>query len=331
MSPVDKFKKLSSANKAIVIIVFVIIVIGIGTAGYFFTFNPDENLSQEESSAAELVNGVPGPCSYTPYGEKCHLGTRTITEIKGDRVESITAYGYVWNFNIDNSHMPLHAPVKLSSIGRYSQPYGPCYQDDNCDFDTRGTYENRDGERIEIITVGGRIWIYNITRDQEMIVAGKSLNNFPEFSQFGAPCYSSSVVANECEAFDTLDIRTEIWDSAQQIREGDGRKVQIVSITRGDAIWDYEIEKIDSWKSISDVFGEKISDLPRYRKACSDVTCSFDTRAYTETRNGEPLESTTYGEMIFNFPIHDFDAKVNYDIDYEDTQVVELINVERYF
>lgn len=324
------FKKLSKSNQATMIIIFVVVIMGLSAAGYFFIFNPDENLSQEESQAAELISGIPGPCTYAPYGEECHFNTRAITEINGDRVESITAYGYVWNFNIDNNHQPMHAPVKLSSIDRYAEPYGPCYTDDNCEFDTRGTYENFNGERIEIITVGGRIWIYNITRGHEMVVSGKNLNNFSNLSEFGGPCYSSSVVNEECEALDTLDIRRENWEG-QQLGDGQDRMVYVVSITRDNVIWDYSIETLTKWSQLSEVFGKEMSDLPRYESQCTTTDCYFDTRTYTQTKDGDMIESATRKEMIYNFPFQSFQKKINYFIAYPDTQVVPLDYVERYY
>lgn len=91
-------------------------------------------------------------------GGICTFDTRTFVKLDGILVESITAYGRIWEFDIDGRPLP-DTGIDLSSIPEYQ--VGPCAHSPpgQCVFETR-TFEPLNGQLVETITVNGFVYRY---------------------------------------------------------------------------------------------------------------------------------------------------------------------------
>jgi hypothetical protein len=105
-----------------------------------------------------------GPCAGQPAGA-CKFDTRTFVVLGGDLLESITAYGKYWNFDVTTGYTALSGNgATLDSVARYAS--GPCTGQPAgmCTFDTR-TFVVLPGssDLVESITANGAYWNFDIT------------------------------------------------------------------------------------------------------------------------------------------------------------------------
>jgi len=91
-------------------------------------------------------------------GGVCTFDTRTFLKINGEVVESITAYGRLWQLDIDGFHFD-ESGLELARLPQYAS--GPCRVSTPglCTFETR-TFEPFNGQLIETITVSGLVFRY---------------------------------------------------------------------------------------------------------------------------------------------------------------------------
>jgi hypothetical protein len=130
-----------------------------------------------------------GPCSGKSRGT-CNFDTRTVTQIGGHTIESITAYGGYWNFVVDQDYQPWPSG-DLTDVARYRD--GPCNGKarGTCTFDTREIFVNADGHRIELITAYGRWYGFDTDDNYRRLPnSGKDLSQVPPYSS--GPCQGKS-------------------------------------------------------------------------------------------------------------------------------------------
>lgn len=127
------------------------------------------NASGTQIGVTRNLRGIPryasGPCAYAPAGQPCEIESIVTMDHPGiGYVESISAYGRGWNFDINGNPWPANNFL-LSSIARYAA--GPCAyagSSTTCKFDTRTIIHapewGLDG-LFESITAYGRYWIFD--------------------------------------------------------------------------------------------------------------------------------------------------------------------------
>lgn len=105
-----------------------------------------------------------GPCTFAPAGQDCTIDSSTIIDYPGfGYLESVTAYGRYWNFDINNNGLAGNGSL-LVSVPRFAN--GPCLyaSGGTCKFDTRNLIYapewGLDG-LFESITAYGRYWIFD--------------------------------------------------------------------------------------------------------------------------------------------------------------------------
>lgn len=194
-----------------------------------------------------------GPCAgQAPFA--CELDTRVMHVIDGVLVESITAYGKYWNFDVDlatgaRSTWPSNGS-SLDAVDRYAS--GPCQAQPAgaCVFDTRELIETADG-RVESITANGRYWNFGIDAWEEN--DGSMLVDVDRYA--AGPC----TVARDC-----------LFDTRTMILVPDGAAdVAVESIVAGGRYYNYDVADGSSpWASN----GSLLSSVPRYAAGpCADA------------------------------------------------------------
>lgn len=105
-----------------------------------------------------------GPCAAAPAGEECTLDTVSIVDFPGlGYVESITAYGKGWNYDM-NGNLWAGNPFQLSSIARFAS--GPCAYASSpsaCKFEARVLVDIPGHGFLEGINAYGRYFVYNVS------------------------------------------------------------------------------------------------------------------------------------------------------------------------
>jgi hypothetical protein len=137
-----------------------------------------------------------GPCSRAPAGQSCVMDTLTIlNHPEHGYIESISAYGYAWNFRRDGSELTGASNFDLKSILRYGDGRGvfggsnptPCGSSAGlpCKFDTRELIDARNewGDIFEGITAYGRYFIF---RWDGTFVEANALTSVPRY--LAGPC-----------------------------------------------------------------------------------------------------------------------------------------------
>jgi hypothetical protein len=131
--------------------------------GYLWQYDGNGN----QLGVARNLRGIPryatGPCAYAPAGQPCVIDSVTILDYPGaGYVESVTAYGRGWNFDVNGNLWP-GGTMALSSVPRFAS--GPCAyasSPSTCRFDTRNLIDAPEwGGLFESITAYGRYWIFN--------------------------------------------------------------------------------------------------------------------------------------------------------------------------
>ena len=127
-----------------------------------------------------------GPCYGK--GSTCRFDSRTFVTIRGQQVESITAYGRYWNFVGGRAFNPDKQGKLLSSVSRYvgtKAAPGPCFGKTVCKFDTR-TFVNLGGQQVESITAYGRYWNFVENKAWNPSAQGKPLYSADRYKN--GPC-----------------------------------------------------------------------------------------------------------------------------------------------
>ncbi|TXH70155.1 MAG: hypothetical protein E6Q88_08655 [Lysobacteraceae bacterium] len=166
------------------------------------------NASGARIGVTRDLRGIPryatGPCAYAPTGQDCKIDSLTVIDYPGiGYVESISAYGRGWNYDINGSPWPGNGFL-LSSISRYAA--GPCAyaaSSTTCRFATRTLVYapewGLDG-LFESITAYGRYWIFD---GAGRMIESNSLLNVARYAS--GPC-AYRPAGSTC-AFDSLDLQ----------------------------------------------------------------------------------------------------------------------------
>ncbi len=284
--------------------------------GKYWNFNIDTGYTPFNSNGDELtdvtryfddsiINPDLRPCNANPnQNTPCTFDTRNIIDQpNGDKIESITAYGRYWNFDINNNYNPFpdNGSV-LTSISRYfdnstNPQLRPCNANPNqgtlCTFDSREVQLNPDDTKTESITAYGRYWVFNVLPNGGFsVIASGSLLDVLRYGN--VPCRDQQT-AGACN-LDTRSISVG----------GNGHLIE--SITAYGRYWNYDIE--DGYLQLAGN-GSDLLTVPRYAYVdinnsnnngpCAELapySCTFDTRlVYFDPWVGTRIEFiTAYGK-----------------------------------
>jgi hypothetical protein len=239
-----------------------------------------------------------GPCAANPNpGTPCNFDTREVTA--STQVESITAYGKYWNFDIANEYALLPGSGNdLTSVERYYDQDGvelrPCNANPNpgtpCTFATREIFTNSAGTPlVEKITAYGKYWNFDITNDHQPLPGSGSVLTSVGYYDNG-PCAANPNPSTVC-TFDSYDI----------VVNPDGTWAE--SITAYGQYWNFNQNN----GLLNTGF---LTDVLRYGNVpCRDPqtfgACNLDTRSIGVGWNGHLLESITAHGRYWNFDIDD--------------------------
>jgi subtilisin family serine protease len=185
--------------------------------GRMWKFHPFTGaLIMPATPLTDIPRYATGPCARAPAGQTCVIDSLTIASAPWGYVESISAYGYYWNFDINGtpwSGVGSHADLK--TIDRYftaGASFGgsapkPCtnFRAVDCKFDTRTLVDWRDlyGDVYESITASGQYFLFN--SGGTMLATGQLLS-VPRYAN--GPCAFRPSAASVCR-FDSLDFKRE--------------------------------------------------------------------------------------------------------------------------
>lgn len=141
--------------------------------GRMWTYDTAGNVRQNAVDLRSIPRYANGPCSRAPANQPCVIDTLTILNHPDHGyIESVSAYGYAWNFWRDGSEIANASNFDLKTIPRYgtggpvfggSNPT-PCGPSGNqaCKFDTRELVDARDkwGDIFESISAYGSYFIF---------------------------------------------------------------------------------------------------------------------------------------------------------------------------
>ncbi len=132
--------------------------------GFLWQFDAAGNRVAATKKLRAFPRYANGPCAFTPAGQECAIDSSTVLDYPGfGYIESITAYGRYWNFDINGNGLGGDGSL-LSSVPRFAS--GPCAYAGGglCKFDTRNLIVapewGLDG-LFESITAYGRYWIFD--------------------------------------------------------------------------------------------------------------------------------------------------------------------------
>lgn len=166
------------------------------------------NASGAQIGVTRNLRGLPryasGPCAYAPAGQPCVIDSIVTMDYPGiGYVESVSAYGRGWNFDVNGNPWPANNFL-LSSIARYAA--GPCAyagSSTTCTFDTRTLIYapewGLDG-LFESITAYGRYWIFS---GAGQMLESNPLLNVTRYAN--GPC-AYRPAGTTCK-FDSLDLQ----------------------------------------------------------------------------------------------------------------------------
>ncbi len=134
---------------------------------------------------AAVQRSSTGPCSFAPAGALCTIDSLShYTDGFGGFVETVTAYGRTWNFDLNGNATGPSA--ELRSVPRYASgpcAFGPFGQP--CRFDSVTTLMYPGAGYVESITAYGRYWNFNAA-GAEWGGGGSLLSSVPRYA--GGPC-----------------------------------------------------------------------------------------------------------------------------------------------
>jgi subtilisin family serine protease len=146
--------------------------------GWYWTYWQSKPMSSGTLTSVPrymTAGGLPGPC-YGTTGANCTFNTRTFVWVGDQLVESIYAYGKIYNYNNNQQPMwPQYFGQKLQDVDRYKII---CQAATTCVFDTRTFYTAANGQELESITAYGRIWEFD--KNNGALVTDINRNNLAE-------------------------------------------------------------------------------------------------------------------------------------------------------
>ncbi len=177
-----------------------------------------------------------GPCAKAPAGQACVIDTlTTFNHPEFGYIESISAYGYAWNFNKDGSAWVGGSNFDLKTIKRYGDggpvpgpsnptPCGP-FHDKPCKFDTRELVDARNewDDIFESISANGQFYLY---RWDGTFLESRALTSVVRYAT--GPCKYKPASSGVC-----------IFDTAEKKRVN-GKIIEV--ITAYGRYWEFENE-----------------------------------------------------------------------------------------
>ena len=228
-----------------------------------------------------------GPCKGQSPGN-CKFDSRTVATVDGRLIESITAYGKYWNFDINNNYQPVKGSGSdLNSVSRYAN--GPCQgkAPGSCTFDSR-TISVINNRQLESITAYGKFWIFDIKDNYKLVSGGNDLTSVSRYAN--GPCKGKA--PGSC-SFDSRTVRTV-----------GGRLTE--SITAYGKYWNFDVN--NNYQPLSGN-GSDLNSVSRYANGpCQGKaagSCTFDSRTIA-TIDGRRIESITAYGKFWNFEEKDW-------------------------
>jgi len=231
------------------------------------------------------------PCAGKTAGQ-CVFDTRLQVDVNGKSIESITAYGkfYNWDMSADRKYYvgwPSNGS-DLTSVTRYVA--GPCSGKTagTCKFDSRAYFTMSDGSIVESITAYGKAYNWNISSDW------KTYTPWPNngFDLTGVSFYSAGPCSGRSAGTCTFDTRTQVKINGQLID----------SVTAYGKGYNWYPD-LSPWPNN----GFDLTTVTRYAAGpCSGKTagtCKFDSRAYFTMSDGSIVESITAYGKAYNWNI----------------------------
>jgi hypothetical protein len=227
------------------------------------------------SAVLAAQSATTGPCSAAnDDGNKalsCSIDSiDRYTNSVGQTVESISAYGYQWQFDANGTQAGVAR--KLRSIARYAN--GPCQHapaSEECRFDTSTTVDYPGIGKYESITAYGRVWNFD-QNGNSLPGSGALLSNLPRYAI--GPC--GATVGAGCR----FDTRTLAQESAT------GGIMEYITAYQHYWIYDGTGNLLKSGMLLND---------PRYRSGPCDAirSCGFETQEFTRAADGGRIERVT--------------------------------------
>ncbi len=234
-----------------------------------------------------------GPCR-NPDGTNCVFDTRALTNYPGvGFVESITAYGKVYNFDINGKEwIGGGNGMDLQSVARYAS--GPCASvpaGQPCTFDTRTTIDYPGVGYVESITAYGKAYNYDVNGN-EWIGGGNGMDLRSVSRYASGPC--ASAPAGQPCTFDTRALSNY---------PGVGF---LETITAYGKFWNFDING-NEW--VGGGNGTDLRSVPRYASGpCASApagqSCVFDTLTMTDYPGAGFVQSITAYGKAYNFDIN---------------------------
>ena len=231
-------------------------------------WNWDTNNNYRLVSTGYLHN-VPryaaGPCDgkFPPFTSPCKFDSRTIATINGKRLESVTAYGKFWNWEIDNNYK-LASSGNLKNVTRYAS--GPCQNvgSNDCVFDTRAIV-TLGGRQMESVTAYGQFWNWDANTGQ--FLSSGILANVDRYGK------------GPCQNYTNFFLLSCQFGSREFFSVSGGF---LESVTAYGKFWNFESQK--NYQPIEGPAGKDLTEVQRYKEGpCKDRVrgdCNFDTRAF---------------------------------------------------
>jgi GH25 family lysozyme M1 (1,4-beta-N-acetylmuramidase) len=193
---------------------------------YGRAWNFDANGNPWRPGNGLVLNDVPryatGPCAAAPYGQ-CVFDSRTFVNLNGQWVESISAYGKFWNFDLQGNPWGTSNGSSLHSVARYAA--GPCagVPDGQCKFDTR-TFVALNGQLVESISAYGKFWNFDANGNPWGTSNGANLQSVARYA--AGPC--AGIPDGQC----TFESRTFVVLNGEMVE----------SISAYGQYWNYRLD-----------------------------------------------------------------------------------------
>lgn len=233
--------------------------------GRYWNFDTNNNYNKVSSGYlgdVDRYKALNGPC-YGKSRTGCKFDSRTISTLNGKRIESVTAYGSYWNWEILNSNTyNLLSNGSLNNVARYAN--GPCQgkSSGTCTFDSLAIV-NINGQMLESITAYGQYWNYDINNNYNKVSSGV-LNNVTRYAN--GPCKDKP--SGSCK-FDTR----EFFSISGGFLE---------SVTAYGRYWNFDSR--NNYQPVEGNPGGELTEVDHYKSsACNGQapgTCTFGTRAF---------------------------------------------------
>jgi Subtilase family len=187
---------------------------------YGRAYNFDSNGNPWDGNGTDLRNVARfafGPCAFAPDGQPCTFDTRTLVNYPDvGFVESITAYGKAYNFDINgNEWIGRGNGTDLRAVARYAS--GPCAfapAGQPCTFDTRTLIDYPGVGFVESITAYGQAYNFD-ANGNPWAGNGTDLKSVPRFASGPKAAAAKTNISlprylDPCSTPYDVDLRCEI-------------------------------------------------------------------------------------------------------------------------